>query len=656
MYSSFTSVEFWASFIYFIFSVFVGFYIPGSFVIKDLNLTNLQKITLGTITGMVLWAWQGVFFGYLQIRHLTYLYLLIFIFLWLKKHFKLIKPNLFYKKIRISLIDWLIIILIISGSFIQLTTVWNTGIMSSDALYFCCGNEADALFYAALTKQIVNNFPPNQPGMYGEIVHNYHYWSNIVSAELIRIFNLPMLATQFQYMMVFLSLFLGLTVVTFCEIIKAKKIFIAWLIFFIYFGGDLIYLILHFYGTGINFSISSLEDGAKFLVNPPRAQSIVVFFAGLSFLAIWLKSKKFSTGIIMALVFSSLVGFKVYTGIFAFIGLIFLSIFFILKKQFSLLIPILITFILTMVVYLPVNKNSGGLIYTGLWRIENFRTISEFRLERLEYAKYIYYQHNNIPRIIQYEMIFALIFIVSTFGSKLLGLLQNRKSLSVLPINLHLFLIPAITINFIAGLFFIQTSGGANTFNFLVNVFIIGSIYTALTATFLSQISKYKVITIPLVLIIILLTIPRVTFETYINLKRIFHHEGFKITHAELEGYKYIRENTDRNSVILFDDREFEISIKSPYASIFTDRKIFLSGKGILQSHNIDTSKREAIQREIIEGNNPVSVLQKIKDNDINYIIMHKNTELNAEKVKKITKKVFSNEKIKILKPLIQKH
>ena len=104
--------------------------------------------------------------------------------------------------------------------------------------------------------------------------------------------------------------------------------------------------------------------------------------------------------------------------------------------------------------------------FTGLSLFENFIVQPWMMLDRLELARRIYLEHRSWLRVIQYEVIFAFIFIATVFGTKLLGLFQTRKSLSRLPIELHIFLISGMAVSVILGLFFQQYTGGSNTFNF----------------------------------------------------------------------------------------------------------------------------------------------------------------------------------------------
>ncbi|MDO8659030.1 MAG: hypothetical protein Q7K54_00340 [Candidatus Parcubacteria bacterium] len=99
------------SFGWFISAVLVAFYIPGRVVLgKYLNKSPniFFPIVISLVVGIVLWAYQGAILGYLGVRLLSYLYLGIFFFIWIKqqrinKRLFGIKNNLFFSKLNLLL-------------------------------------------------------------------------------------------------------------------------------------------------------------------------------------------------------------------------------------------------------------------------------------------------------------------------------------------------------------------------------------------------------------------------------------------------------------------------------------------------------------------------------------------------------------------------
>ncbi len=648
-------IYFWLYFLFFFIAVFLAFFIPGDLLIRKYNLSIFQRFALGTGIGIVLWGWQGFIFGYLGLRLLSYVYIIILFLLWIKIQGREFLRAIIDKAIFAN-IDWVVALLIMVGVGVQLSSVWFNGVYLKEGLFFCCGNLFDNILHVALTSQAVKNFPPFEPGMYGEIVRNYHYWGNLVIGELIRVFSLPLISTQNQYSMFLISVLLGLSGVVFGQICGLGKSFYRWLVLFLYFGGDLIFLLVSFMRKEVNFQMSSLEDGAKFLVNPPRAISIIILFIGLSLFLIWLKKKNLSFGLVMVFILTSTVGFKVYTGFFVLIGLFALLVFYIFKKKFQFIFLFLAAVSLSVVIYFPVNSGAGGLYFTGLSLFQNFIVQPWMMLDRLELARRIYLDHHSWLRVIQYEVTFAAIFITTVFGTKLLGLFQTRKSLSRLPIELHIFLISGMAVSAILGLFFQQYTGGSNTFNFLVSIFIIGSIYTALACSYwLNKLHFY--IKIFLVISIVILTSTRVLQTAFVNIQNIQMEKGFIIDNFELSGLRYLREKTEKDAIILVDYKTFKTDAESPYVSFLADRQMFLSGLGNeLTAHGIDFSARKAVADTILTGHNPKEIRRQLFKYRIDYMYLSTSNNTLATEAAQLSSVVFQNEKIRILKYSQQEH
>lgn len=643
---------FFFQFAYYIFAIFLAFYIPGKFFLKGLLLRKSHEVVLAVLVGLVLWAWQGYIFGYLQVRWLSYFYLLTFLIFWLKEnpifYVKKILPKIKerYKK---NKIDWLTIVLIAIGTMLQLSTVWFVGTNTSSGIYFCCGNTADNILHISIVNEIAQRIPPFEPGMYGQPMQNYHYWGNLVVAELVRVFHLPLIPTMYQFSMFFLSLFLGLSAVVLSQILQLSKIFYRWLLFFLYLGGDTVFLFLIGLGRLDSlFKMSSLEDGAKFLANPPRSFAIVLYFAALSLFAVWLKRRDWKSGVLMSIIFGSLVGFKVYVGFFAFLGLIGLAVYYVFKSNFRFLGYLLMAGFLSAIIYFPVNTGAGGLYYTGLWRFENFIAQPALGFTYIDMEMQIFREHNNWLRIAIYEIIFIVFYLVVTFGTKLVGLFQTKKSLKLFPKEFHILLIPGLVISFILGSLFQQTTGGANTFNFLVSVFVFGSLYSALACTYWSNIITKRIKAIGIVLLIIL-TIPRVTYEGWRNFNDIYHQNGLMVSNSEIEGINYLKNHTTPDSLVYINLRSFLWEKESSYYSFLSNRPIFLSGVvDELEAHGIDYSDRKEAIDIIFNDSNVASVGATLAANNITHLVLKNNEMLASTESAKFLDVSFKNEFMKI--------
>lgn len=69
----------------FLLAVVVAVFVPGDLLIRRLHLHLFHRTVLALGLGLVLWAIQGFVLGFLGLRQLTYIYLVIAMILWLRR-------------------------------------------------------------------------------------------------------------------------------------------------------------------------------------------------------------------------------------------------------------------------------------------------------------------------------------------------------------------------------------------------------------------------------------------------------------------------------------------------------------------------------------------------------------------------------------------
>ncbi len=612
--------------ILFAFAAVVAFYIPGSVLLKRYSLRITLHMPLALTLGISLWALQGFLFGYLSVRWLTYAYLLIFCLLFIKqvRLQSLSKVGTLLKEAYIS--NKMIIWLITAGVIIQLTTILFTMIPTTGGLFFCCGDSNDNTWFAAVTNQLIHTMPPQQPGMTGVSLNNYHFLSNLVVADLSRVFHIPFLLVQYQYVPILLSVLYGVLAVVFGRLLGLSSIFIGWLVFFLYFGSDAISVMLFFLGKGFNFSMSSLEDGVRFLANLPRAYAMVVAFGFVDLFVVWLRRRELYGSVLLGLIAASLVGFKVYVGIFVFVGMGVFALYEMLKhRDIRPMWTVLAGVFVAAGVYLPINSEAGGLYFTGLWRFENFIVQPGLDLLHLEQARVIYAEHGNWIHVAINEFIYIALYVCSIFGSKLMGLFQTGNSMRLFPTPLHLFLLSGMAVSTIAGLFFNQTIGSSNTFNFLVSVFIFLSFYSALTMAYVvGRLST--VVRNVLIMVVIVITIPRIIYETSRNVGNLIHGNYTIVSKPTIEGARYLKAHSNTKDIVAIDNRDFFYDVNAPMFSILVDRPMFLSGVGLLKHFGVDTQEREKIVDQIFTNPDKATVAKMLIETGIDYLVSSSQT------------------------------
>ena len=130
---------FWLQFLYYFLVVCIAYYIPGSLLLRQISMPRIIKISISITLGMVLFAYQGYLFGVLHIRYLTYFYVLACFVIWLHVRQKSQKTEIGVP----FAMNWKIWSVILIGSFMQLSTIWFTGVVLKGTAYYCCGNAND---------------------------------------------------------------------------------------------------------------------------------------------------------------------------------------------------------------------------------------------------------------------------------------------------------------------------------------------------------------------------------------------------------------------------------------------------------------------------------------------------------------------------------
>ena len=261
----------------FILFSFLAFYVPGRVVLgEQKNLSKLGLFTTSFILGIVLWGWQGYVFGYLQLRWLTYAYLLIFLAVFIKKKCFLFK----FPKIQFNKIDLITLSIVIIGIFGQVIPFIKTGLISSEGLFIGAYNACDHIWHAGLAQEIATRFPPNEPGLSGIALANYNFWFHLVTGEFSRVFHLPLLTVQFAGLYPMASILLAIIGYVFAVSVYNSKFFVRIFLFFLFFSGDAIGWLFSILNRNLILNMSQgLDDAAKFMDTPGYGFSVLIALA-----------------------------------------------------------------------------------------------------------------------------------------------------------------------------------------------------------------------------------------------------------------------------------------------------------------------------------------------------------------------------------------
>lgn len=590
---SFTDPSFWFYLLYFWASVTLAWYVPGSVLVRRLGLSTLPHITLSFLVGLVAWSWQGELFGLLHIRWATYGYVFLLAGLYFFQRGRMKKLHKF-THFNATIVT---VLLVGFGVALQQIPVWYTAIRTVDGLSFCCTLPINPVGQLAITNEIIRKIPPDQPGLSGQPLTNYHHWLNIAVAELVRVFRLPLLYTSSQYVPLFTSIFLGLSAIILSSLLGLSVRFVHWFLFFLYFGTDLGFIAPLVFGKGINFLMPSLLSGGTFLFNPQTAISIVLLFCAYALLLLVLKRPTPRIIVLAAFLFGTLIGFKVHTGILALIGLGTLAAYQTIRKNYTVLLVFSISLAVALVVYLPTNAGAGGLYVAGFWRIEEFAKTPQLGFDQslLTTIAYLTKQKRLFSislgtgvRVLLYESLFFTMFLISLVGTKLIGLFQTRKTLTHVALPVHICIGSSIVGGMVLGLFFLQTSGVGHSEYFL-HVSAIGmSLYAAL-AIYRQRRSTVMRTLLVFVVVAGLLRYYQLTFDAVATIRNSKNH--YVISNEELAALSFLRSQTPLDAVVVVDPTNRLESVVN-YVSFMANRSTYLSGVWGLGALNVGYGDR----------------------------------------------------------------
>src|SRR5258708_6420213 len=360
------SPSFWLSCVVWVASSFLIFFVPGFWIAKKLKiqLPEIATFVLSVALGLAFWGIEGYIFGYLQLRILTYGYVLGCVCLLMLER----------RQVRSFLIDFLRILrrsdkitlfLLFVGMALQVLQMVGTGLVSSDGMAFWRVNMQDGIYHMSLISTMMRSFPPLEPGFAGHMLINYHYWSDLMFADQARIFHIPIQNLFFQFAPFLFSFATGLSVWALLSIWGASKNVVRFGLFFLFFGADAGYIATFLIHRVFNFQYPVIDTRVLQFLNMPHVVAKFIFLVSLIPLHKWMKEKQCTWGLVTVLLTMVLFGLKIYFALYAVLGLTCIGVIVLARRDKKLLIQMIVFGICgaisALAIYLPPNHGSGGL-------------------------------------------------------------------------------------------------------------------------------------------------------------------------------------------------------------------------------------------------------------------------------------------------------
>ncbi len=657
--------HFWLGGIIFFISLFTSFYLPGFFVMRFIDKsTSVRNIALSFCIGFVIWSMQGYIFGYLHVRFLTYLYLILFFIFAIPKR-KILYDNgkYLYAAIKRNMLPSSIIFI---GMIIQTFFMFASGLVFNDGMYFFGANGVDGIMHLSYINALKENIPPHEPGAYLLTLKNYHYWIDLNIAELSRIWGISELHIFLQWMPPFISLMTGAATYILMYVWTKSKKASLWALFFLYLAGDAAYLLMLLLHQTFGFHMPSIDNGITQFNNMPHAAAKMIFTASLIAFYYWIKGNDKKWGVLTVALFASLIGFKVYFGLFVAFGLGLVVVGKIIKSFFrnkkkrnivlsalmqnasSIVLFFLFLFIAA-IIYFPANAGAGGLDWYPLEWPKIFLGPNNLDVREWFLRMQVYESTGNIRNIVILNCIAVIVGLICIQGTRLIGLVPTKKLAKLLGWEHLLFFIPGIMLFHILGLTTLQRSGSFNVFNFFVVAGVVMSLFTAYFCYELS-LKKNWVIRIVVVLIVIL-TMPRAVYEVHSFITSMRTHNHMIVPMDELQALEYVRNNIPKDAIIQSHNNN-ALDRRTTYVSYFSDRATYLSGVDMISSHGQDIREFEKEIDMLFTLKDEDIFIKKLKKNNISYLYLQKTPQqqLSFPLYKKKLIKLFENKSVIVYK------
>ncbi len=519
--------------------------------------------------------------------------------------------------------------MILFGSFIWSLTMVKSGLIYSYGIGFWGPNGHDGIWHLSLITGLARG-SFGMPIFAGELIKNYHIGFDLLVAVLHLISDLPVSFLYFQILPPLLALGVGWSVMGFLKAWKKDDRAIRWGLFFTYFGGSFGWLVsLIRNGQTGGESMFWSQQSISTLLNPPFALSLIIVFFSLTSLLKYQRHPTKTAWLISVILFGFLLEIKVYAGILALGSLLVISVYeFLTEKKTGLLRIFLGSLVISLIIFLPFNRNSQSLIVLRPgWFLETMLIYSDrFYWPRLYHTIVDSRQLHNWPKSLLGYFLALFIFLIGNLGTRVLALIaviKNRK-----PDIVSLFIYSFIFGGLLLPMLFLQKGTPWNTIQFFYYSQIFLGILAALFISGLfGRLNHHKYFRYAIWLLIIIVTIPTTldTLDHYLPSR-----PPAMISKDELQALNKLASLPPGNvftypiqpDAYYPPPRPLYYYDSTAYVSAYSGHPVFMEDTVNLNITGFDWPRRQAQSEEFIAMQNINQAREFLHQNRIKYIYL----------------------------------
>lgn len=640
--------------------------IPGCVITYITNNQIQYRIPLfvSLVSGITIFSIVAFFSGLFDVRWAISLYIIISILLFLK-YLRGLKLGFEIRKENLP-----VGIIILVGTLFQVIPVFRSGMAFDYGVGFWGPNAHDGVWHIALTNQILENIPPENPIFSGQILQNYHYLYNIVVATTHSLTGIPITDLIFRFYPILFSLLLGLGTYLLNLKIFHQRLAGLFSLFFVYFSGSFGWIVeylreKHFGGE----SAFLANQAVSFNLNPPFAISLLIVIAIFYLLLNSFDRKlSFKDIILLVILVGSLVGFKAYAAILIIGGLFITGTIYLLKeRQMDYLKIVVGSLLLSLAILVPhyilgeqnVSTLQSLFTFSPFWIVHTIiDSHDRVGWVRLSLARSAYFDRAEWLKFSLAELLGLVIFVGGNLGLRIFSIGVISKINKVKNNSFYFFILIVSLLSIGIPLFFIQVGNPWNTIQFFYYFMYISALFAGGTVAWIVvRIPK----TVALLLVLFIVAISPI--NSLVTARGYIHNNPHTfISNTEMGGLNFL-DNQTQGVVLSYPyDELFRSKLSDPlplfaytstaYVSGFTSNPVYMEDEIQQEILQNDYKLRNSKAIAFFHGSNFSQSTKFLEENNIRYIYLPKHSKIRLEEEKLNIKNVFENEEVIIYQVL----
>ena len=534
-------------------------------------------------------------------------------------------------------------ILTVLGVIFQGVAMFRSGWLFNYGVGYFGPLARDGVWHEALVNQLKLAIPPQNPGLAGTVLTNYHYFYNLLVAWLSQLTTISSPFLIYRFFPAFFSVLLGIGTYILAQRLFKNKTVSLFAVFFAYFASSFGWIVSIFKHQPLaGESAFWANQPVSMNLNPPYAISLVILIFAIILLDIYLKKPNVVKAITLSIAFGLLVGFKAYAGAIVLSALFFLTlkkIFF--DKNFSLLPVFILSAGIFLAVYLSISRGAAGLIvFQPLWLIDTMIDAGDrVGIPNFTARRFAYLGGHKWFNFGVIELISLAIFFVGNLGTRIIGLWGVSKKF--FKEDLHIFIFLMMGASVVPTLLFVQKGNPWNVIQFLYYFLYFAGLYAA------NSLKKFPVfLTVAIILITPISSIA--TFRSW-----LYPNPPAYLPTGEYQALNFLKH--EPQGVVLKHpfDPGLRNNFKDPYLlAVYADNSYVsaFSGKPVF----IEDAEQQIVldtdfQGRVVAANRFFTEKDLgwsnkfLKDNNIRYVYVPKIYQLPAAEQGYSMKKIFEN-------------